>query len=45
MGFPKQEKWIWENKDKLNVSLLVAEGGSFDYIAGEVKEHQFLSER
>ncbi len=37
MGFPKQEKWIWENKDKLNVSLLVAEGGSFDYIAGEVK--------
>lgn len=37
MGFPRQEKWIWENRDKLNVNLLVAEGGSFDYLAKEAK--------
>lgn len=37
MGAPKQEKWIWENKDKLNANLLVAEGGSFDYLAEEAK--------
>lgn len=37
LGFPKQEKWIWENRSQLKVNLLVAEGGSFDYLAGEVK--------
>lgn len=36
MGSPKQEKWIWENRAKLKVNMLVAEGGSFDYLAGEV---------
>ncbi len=36
MGFPRQEEWVWENRDKLNVNLLITEGGSFDYLAGEV---------
>lgn len=37
LGFPLQEKWIWENREKLNVKLFVCEGGSFDYIAGVSK--------
>ncbi len=37
LGFPKQEKWIYENKDKLQVKLLVAEGGSFDFLSGQVQ--------
>lgn len=42
MGHPLQEKWIWENKNKLNVNLLVAEGGSFDYLAQESKRAPVL---
>lgn len=37
MGAPRQEKWIWENQSRLTANLLVCEGGSFDYLAGEVR--------
>jgi N-acetylglucosaminyldiphosphoundecaprenol N-acetyl-beta-D-mannosaminyltransferase len=36
MGFPRQEIWIAENLDRLNVRVAVAEGGSFTFIAGAV---------
>jgi N-acetylglucosaminyldiphosphoundecaprenol N-acetyl-beta-D-mannosaminyltransferase len=36
LGYPKQEKWIARNLNKLKVPLSVAEGGSFDFISGEV---------
>ena len=36
LGFPKQETWIHENLRKIKVPLYVAEGGSFDFISGEV---------
>ncbi len=36
LGYPKQEKWITKNLNKLKVPLSVAEGGSFDFISGEV---------
>jgi N-acetylglucosaminyldiphosphoundecaprenol N-acetyl-beta-D-mannosaminyltransferase len=36
MGFPRQEKWIAENLDRLKVRVAVAEGGSFTFIAGAV---------
>lgn len=37
LGYPKQEKWIVTNLNKLKVPLSIAEGGSFDFISGEVK--------
>lgn len=36
-GAPKQEYWMWENKDKLDcVKFMFGVGGAFDYVAGEV---------
>lgn len=37
LGAPKQEKWIYENRDRLNVKVSIGVGGSFDVMAGEVK--------
>lgn len=36
LGAPKQEKWMAEYADKLNVSLMLGLGGSLDVFAGEV---------
>ncbi len=37
MTAPKQEKWIHQNKDKLNVKFIAAVGAVFDFYAGNVK--------
>ena len=37
MTAPKQEKWIYQNKDKLNVKFIGAVGAVFDFYAGNVK--------
>lgn len=37
LGAPKQEKWMAENKDKLQVSVMLGLGGSLDVYAGNVK--------
>ena len=37
LGAPKQEKWIYKYRDKLNVKLCIGAGGSLDVIAGNVK--------
>ncbi|MEX0617013.1 MAG: WecB/TagA/CpsF family glycosyltransferase [Candidatus Woykebacteria bacterium] len=37
LGFPKQEKWIASHLNELKVPLSIAEGGSFDFISGEVQ--------
>lgn len=34
LGAPKQEKWIYENKDKLKARVLMGIGGSLDVFAG-----------
>ena len=36
MGFPKQENWIFENLDKIPVSVAMGVGGAFDYISETV---------
>lgn len=36
LGFPKQEKWIYENLPRIPVRVAMAVGGSFDYISGQV---------
>jgi N-acetylglucosaminyldiphosphoundecaprenol N-acetyl-beta-D-mannosaminyltransferase len=35
---PKQEKWIAENLQKLNVKVAIGLGGTFDYLAGKRRE-------
>ncbi len=37
MTAPKQEKWIYQNKDKLNVKFIGAVGAVFDFYAGTVR--------
>lgn len=37
LGAPKQEKWIYENKDLLCAKVYIGIGGSFDVMAGNVK--------
>lgn len=37
LGFPKQEQWIAQNLNKLDVSIIQTVGGSFDVLSGHVK--------
>ena len=37
LGAPKQEEWIYENKEKLSARVLMGIGGSLDVFAGEVE--------
>lgn len=37
LGSPRQEYWILENMDKLNVHIFQGVGGSFDVISGNLK--------
>ncbi|ATX79662.1 N-acetylglucosaminyldiphosphoundecaprenol N-acetyl-beta-D-mannosaminyltransferase [Mariprofundus aestuarium] len=37
MSAPKQEKWIFENRARLNASVIVAIGAVFDFYIGNVK--------
>ncbi len=37
LGVPKQERWIYRNREKLKPSLSIGVGGTLDVIAGEVK--------
>lgn len=37
IGFPKQEKWIYDNLAGLNVRVAIGVGGSFDVMSGRVK--------
>ena len=34
MGSPKQEKWLFENRGRINAKVCIGVGGSFDIIAG-----------
>jgi N-acetylglucosaminyldiphosphoundecaprenol N-acetyl-beta-D-mannosaminyltransferase len=37
LGFPRQEIWMTNNREKLNVGVMLGIGGSIDVFAGEVK--------
>ena len=37
LGFPKQENWIYNNRDRLNAKLAIGAGGCLDVFAGTVK--------
>ncbi len=36
-GVPWQEKWLYEYKDRLNVSVMMGVGGLFDFYSGNIK--------
>ena len=38
LGSPKQDFWIKENRDKLNVSVMVGVGAAFDFLSGAKKQ-------
>lgn len=40
MTAPKQEKWIYENKHRLNVKVICAIGAVFDFYSDEIKRYQ-----
>ncbi|MDZ5471929.1 WecB/TagA/CpsF family glycosyltransferase [Bacillus sp. 31A1R] len=37
LGFPRQEKWIYENLNEFTKGIFIGVGGSIDVLAGEVK--------
>lgn len=37
LGVPKQEKWLAENRHRLNAKVLMGVGGSFDVVAGKME--------
>lgn len=37
LGFPKQENWIYDNREKLNVKAMIGAGGCLDVFAGNVE--------
>jgi len=45
LGAPKQEKWIYKNKDKLNVALCLGVGGTLDVIAGTAKRAPMIYQK
>lgn len=38
LGCPKQELWMYENRDRLNVPVIVGVGQAFDLYAGRVRQ-------
>jgi len=37
LGLPKQERWIHEHKDRLNVPVAIGVGACFGFFSGKVK--------
>jgi N-acetylglucosaminyldiphosphoundecaprenol N-acetyl-beta-D-mannosaminyltransferase len=37
LGLPKQEQWIYEHRDRLNVPVAVGVGAAFKFLSGRVK--------
>ena len=45
LGAPKQEKWIFENRDKLKAKVCMGIGGSVDVFAGKTKRAPLLFQK
>ncbi len=45
LSAPKQEKWIYENRDKLNVKFIGAVGAVFDFYAGTVRRSPLIFQK
>jgi len=42
MGAPKQEKWAWQNREKIGQVLVMGVGGAFDVLSGRKKKSAFM---
>ena len=45
MTAPKQEKWVYRNKDRLNVKFIAAIGAAFDFYTGKIKRSPVLFQK
>lgn len=45
MGFPLQEYWIRENMEKIDASVFIGVGGTFDVLAGEARRAPALFQK
>lgn len=45
MTAPKQEKWIWRNRERLNVRFAAAIGAVFDFYSGRVRRPPVLIQK
>lgn len=45
LGNPRQERWIFDNRDKLNVKLLFGNGGALDFWSGAVRRAPLLLQK
>ena len=45
LGFPKQEIWISENRDRLNGKVIIGNGGTMDILSGNAKRAPVFFQR
>ncbi len=45
LGVPRQELWMMENKDRLEATILIGVGGSFDVLSGRLPRAPLLWQR
>lgn len=45
MGAPIQEKWIYKNRNRLQVDVAAGQGGTFDYEAGKIKRAPLIFQK
>jgi exopolysaccharide biosynthesis WecB/TagA/CpsF family protein len=45
LGTPYQEEWIIENKDKINIPVIIAVGSGLDFLAGAKKRAPLLMQK
>lgn len=45
LGFPKQEIWIDENRDKINAKVIIGNGGVMDILSGNAKRAPEIYQR
>ncbi len=45
LSAPKQEKWIYENRERLNVKFIGAVGAVFDFYAGTVRRSPLIFQK
>jgi len=45
LGCPKQEKWIYQHCDELNIKVALCTGAAFDFVAGTVKRAPMWMQR
>jgi N-acetylglucosaminyldiphosphoundecaprenol N-acetyl-beta-D-mannosaminyltransferase len=45
LGSPKQDYWMYNHRDKLNVPVMIGAGAAFDFVAGVKPQAPFWMQR